>query len=51
MDVEQLDALSFEELDLLICSTKKQKASSQTFCPEPPALLQGFLNPTNLGLG
>ena len=29
MDVEQPDALSFEDM-------KKQKASSQTFCPERP---------------
>ena len=36
MDVEQPDTPSSEELDLLIRSTKKQKATSQTFCPQRP---------------
>ena len=37
MDVDQPDAsanLSSEESGLLICSTKKQKATSQDFCPQ-----------------
>ena len=36
MEVEQLDVLSSKESDLLIRSTKKQKASLQALCPERP---------------